>query len=126
MDRKPAEVVPFPPAVPAPELTVPQKIFEFWKWMVEQPRARPTRERIAKIQARLNEGYSTEDICCAIVGCCSRPWNRGDNPDGTQYCDLELICRKGSKLEFYLNYAKEGAYEATIETYVRDTGRSRP
>jgi len=87
------------PPEPAPDL--PRQVFEHWvKALGKRPgTTRLTAPRRKKITARLAEGYSVEEICSAVDNIARSPFHRGDNDDGREYTDLELICRNGGKLE---------------------------
>ena len=53
--------------------------------------------RKSKIQARLKEGYTVEDIKTAIVGCSKSQFHIEGN-----HTDLTLICRDATKLDHFL------------------------
>lgn len=87
---------------PAPDSAY--SIFEYWRDVMGKGlRTKPTKGRIGKIQARLKEGYSAEEIRQAIDGCAKSPHHMGQNDTGTVYDDLTLICRSGEKLEYFIN-----------------------
>ena len=54
------------------------------------------------IEARLEDGYSPEQIIQAIHGCRSIPHNMGFNDRNTQYNDIELICRNIPNLDRFM------------------------
>lgn len=78
------------------------EIFEYWRKTCRHTSAKRTRERLAKIKARLNEGYSEEDIRRAIDGAAHGAFV---NEQGKRFDDIELICRNGSKLESFMDRA---------------------
>lgn len=78
------------------------RIFSYWQSTLDHPTAKLTTERRRKVEARLKEGYSVEQIIQAIDGCAASPFHRGQNDTGQVWDDLELICRNGSKLEGFL------------------------
>ena len=81
-----------------------QKIFDYWKSrMGKSGNSKLTKDRRAKIKSRLSEGYTPQQICQAIDGCASSTYHMGQNDQGTVYDDLTLICRNGSKLEWFIN-----------------------
>jgi hypothetical protein len=82
-------------------------IFAHWQAVMDKPNSKLTPDRRARINARIREGYSAEDIMAAIDGCRASSWHMGENPRGTQYNDFDLICRNGSKLEQFMA-AKDG------------------
>jgi hypothetical protein len=86
-------------------------IFTYWQTVMGKPKAILTADRRAKIQARLRDGYTEEQIKQGIDGCRASAWHMGENPNGKQYNDFDLICRNGSKLEQFIA-AKEGSKTA--------------
>lgn len=75
-------------------------VFEHWKTAMGKPLAKLTEDRKSKIKARLEDGYSVETIIRAIDGCAASDFHMGRQAGSTaQYCDFDLICRNGSKLE---------------------------
>jgi len=80
------------------------EVFEFWKQTMSlNGGTKLTAERQRKIQARLRDGYTLERIKNAVRGCSISPHHCGQNDTHTVYNDIELICRTGSKLEFFEN-----------------------
>lgn len=73
-----------------------KELFEYWKMVCGHPKARFTRDRKAKVLARLKDGYSVEEIRTAIEGARAKPFV---NDKGVVFDDLALICRNGEKLE---------------------------
>lgn len=79
-----------------------QEVFSYWcQVMGKNSLTKLTKDRKAKIEARLKEGYNVDHIKQAIDGCASSPHHMGQNDAGTVYDDLTLICRTGSKLEWF-------------------------
>jgi hypothetical protein len=76
--------------------------FEYWQARCNHPNAKPTAERVRKIEARYAEGYTSEQVRSAIDGAA-----RGAYVDdsGKRFDDIELICRSGSKLESFIQRA---------------------
>lgn len=74
-----------------------QDVFEHWKEETAKPRAKPTAERKAKVVARLEDGYTVEQIKSA----CRAIMKSKHHTDGN-YLDLTLICRNGSHLEKWI------------------------
>jgi hypothetical protein len=81
-------------------------IFTYWQTVMGMPRAKFLPERKFKIEARLREGFTPEDIMRAIDGCAVSPWHMGENPNSKKYNDITLICRNGTKLEFFMSRDK--------------------
>jgi len=84
------------------------EIYEHWKEVMEKPRALLTDQRRDKIEARLKEGYSVEDCKKAIDGCRGSDFHMGKNERNTQYNDIELIFRNGTKFEQFVSRAHRG------------------
>lgn len=84
-----------------------KRIFAHWQKATDHPKARPTKDRKAKVYARLREGFGERDIIRAIDGCASSPFHMGENDGEAQHNDLSLICRSGSKLEGFIDRAGE-------------------
>lgn len=80
--------------------------FAYWREKCGHPQAKPTRDRLAKVRARLAEGYSLDAIREAIDGAASAAFV---NEQGKRFDDLELICRSGSKLEDFIGRATQKA-----------------
>ena len=70
-----------------------------------------TKERRGKIQARLAEGATVEELKQAVDGCFATPWN----VEG-RFTDIELICRNAGKVDRYkgAGQAINGSLEATV------------
>jgi hypothetical protein len=79
-------------------------VFNYWQKVMEHPNAKPTRERLTKIAARLKEGYSVEDLKKAIDGCLASSHHMGDNDQGKRYDSIGLIFRNGDKVEQFMGY----------------------
>lgn len=84
------------------------RIFNHWQSTLNHPTAKLTTERKKKVEARLKEGYSADQIIQAIDGCAASPFHRGQNETGQVFDDLELICRNGSKLEGFISRKENG------------------
>ena len=55
-----------------------------------------------KLEGRLIEGYSVQELCNAIDGQHQSPFHLGDNKNQTQYLQLELVVRSGEKVDMFL------------------------
>lgn len=78
-------------------------VFEFWKATFNSPKTVLTEKRKKKIEARLEQGYSVEDIKKAILNCSKSDYHMGKNDRGTVYNDIELICREPEKLDRFIS-----------------------
>jgi hypothetical protein len=86
-----------------------REVFAYWQYKLNHPKALLTADREQKIRARLKEGYTIADIKKGIDGCAASAFHMGksQNSEGTVYDDIELICRKGSKLESFMAKAPQ-------------------
>ncbi len=70
------------------------------------PRSHPKLNSKSKewraIRARLEEGWTVQDLCDAIDGCHRSPWHQGENDRNKKYDSLELITRDGSKVQQFM------------------------
>lgn len=83
------------------------EIFSYWKEVMKKTnQAKLTKERDKLIKARLDEGYTVDQIKMAIYGCSVTPHNMGQNENGKRYDGIELICRSGSHVERFANNAQ--------------------
>lgn len=65
--------------------------------------------RKEKIRARLNEGYTVDQINSAITAYCNDPWHLGKNPQRKRYTGLVTLIKTGEKIEAGLQIATERA-----------------
>lgn len=89
-------------------------VFDHWRITMDHPRSVLDDKRRRLIEARMKDGYSTDDLKAAITGCSRSPFHMGQNEQGTRYDGLELILRDGSKVDKFL---------ATYRTPPRPLGR---
>ena len=94
------------------KLDLVQDIFAHWCKVMDKPvnTTKLTPKRQQKIQDRLDQGYTPDDIKRAIDGCRDDPFSMGQNDRCKKYNDIELICRNGEKLEFFME-----TVDATIQ-----------
>jgi len=86
-------------------------VFGYWveKRSKDPKRTRLTTQRRHKVEQRLREGYTVEDLKAAIDGVARSPHHCGENDSGTVYDDLELICRNGGNVERFRDMPANGA-----------------
>jgi hypothetical protein len=94
-----SDPVPFSAVEPSVTTEDARELFELWRQRCNHPDAKFTAERRAKVQARLKEGYTADQVRAAIEGAARGAFV---NDAGTRFDDLELICRSGSKLESFV------------------------
>ena len=106
-----------------------REIFEYWKRVFNKNNnVRLTAERRKKIKARLQEGYSIEDIKTAIEGCSRSDFHmkKGEYKlrPGPIYNDLVLILRSGSKLEQFMQIGID--YKESQKALMKEFKVNRP
>lgn len=77
-------------------------IFDYWKTVLQHPRANLDDKRKALIRKHLKSGYSADDLKSAIVGCSNTPHNMGDNDRGQKYDSIELILRDSGQIDRFM------------------------
>lgn len=98
-------------------------IFEFWKTEMKHPKAQLTLERKKKIEERLSDS-TVEEIETAIRGCKASDFHMGRESGHPQvFDDIELICRKRSKLEAFMAKAPPPPKPAKTETIAERLAR---
>lgn len=99
-------------------------LFDFWRVRCGHEQAKATTERIGKIRARRNEGYTDEQIREAIEGAARGAFV---NAAGKRFDDIELICRNGSKLESFIERAGAAVVQMRPESLKKaDRWRNAP
>lgn len=84
------------------------EIFNYWKEVMKKNNSSILNAKRDKaIKARLEEGYTVEQIKLAILGCSMTPHNMGQNNNGKRYDDLELICRDGVQIERFASNSNQ-------------------
>jgi DNA-binding MarR family transcriptional regulator len=78
------------------------EIFQYWKKVMDHPRAKLDDKRKRRIMQAL-KSYSAEDLKEAINGCAKTPFNMGQNDSNQKYNDLELILRDAKRIEQFIN-----------------------
>ncbi len=79
-------------------------VFEFWAAELNHPHSLLNALRKSRIEGRLKDGYTVDQIKMAILGCKKSPHHMGKNDHGTVYDDIELICRDGVHLERFISF----------------------
>lgn len=72
-----------------------------------------TNDRKKKIEARLKEGYTVEQINLAITNIRTSEFHCGKNDRNTFYADLSFVCRNGSTLEKWMNHKGGNGHDPT-------------
>lgn len=112
-------------------------VFKHWQTVMAHPDAKLTNDRKTKIKARLDEGYTVEQLKFAIDGCRLSPFHMGDNDRSTKYDDLNVICKNGAKVEWFMGIAehppspngkdsRQDEYNELIRKYAKPGADSNP
>lgn len=80
-------------------------VFSYWQKQRGHDRAKLDAKREKAIKARLNDGYSVEDLCRAVDGIVKSPHHMGQNKSSTVYDDIELICRTAVNVDKFARLA---------------------
>jgi hypothetical protein len=102
---------------------VVRQVFEYWRRKREAalsldgggPRMKLSAKRSSRINARLREGYTPEQLMRAVDGCLASP----RNVEGG-HTDIELICRDQQHVEQYTAWARRGPSSPNGGTGYRD------
>jgi DNA-binding transcriptional ArsR family regulator len=84
------------------------RLIDLWRELFDYARAQHTDDRRAKVNARLEEGYSVEDLEQVLRIAVNDPWWRGHNDRQTPYDDVIHLFRTGSRVDQFLARAKRG------------------
>ncbi|UAN58992.1 replication protein [Serratia sp. JSRIV004] len=74
-------------------------VFDFWREAMNHPGAKLDAKRRGRIQARLKDGFSTDDLCKAIEGAKCDSWLMGGNPSKKVYDGIETVLRDAAQVE---------------------------
>jgi len=86
-----------------------QEIFDFWKVTFNKnDRTVLSNDRKNKIKARLKEGYTSQDLKQAVIGCSKSSFHIEKN-----FTDIELICRSAKHVDQFL--ANAGSSQVSDE-----------
>lgn len=78
-----------------------------------------TGDRLKRIEARLREGYSVDDLCDAITAFCHDPFHAGKNSNNTRYTGLVTLLKSGEKVEAGLALAEQAQHRQEASGYVQ-------
>ena len=71
-------------------------------WKNYHPRSRPGAKEKRLIEARLRDGYSSEDLCDAIDGIHNSPFHQGVNDASKKYLKLALVVRDSGQVDSFI------------------------
>lgn len=81
-------------------------VFDAWVESTGKTRAALDSKRRRLIRARLDDGYTVDDLRLAVTGWQFSPHHRGENERGTVYNDLGLILRDADHVDAFRGYAE--------------------
>lgn len=74
-------------------------VFDHWRTVMDHPEATLSSERRRCIEARLKDGYTTQQLMDAIDGCKASAFHMGANDSRKVYDQITLICRNATKVD---------------------------
>lgn len=77
-------------------MTEARTVFDAWMTTQGERKLTLTNDRRAKIKARLNEGFSVEELCDAVRG-----WVYDDWTERRRHCDVTTLLKNGSRAEYW-------------------------
>lgn len=86
---------------PSPEFCV----FLEWKNTLRHPLAKPDKKRLARINARLKDGFTVDQLKKVPHGVLMSPWHMGENDRKTKYDGIDTIYRDAAQVEKFLGLA---------------------
>lgn len=98
-----------------------KEVFVYWQEKLNHPKAKLDKKRRRKINDRLKEKYTVEDLKQAVDGCSLSPHHMGENKTGTIYDDLGLICRDASHVDKFIKQANAPPGRAALSASGRKT-----
>lgn len=84
-----------------------QDVFDYWRNVMNHPRAKLDQKRKSKIQAAFRLGFTIEQLKEAIDGCKNTAFNMGENTQRQIYDGIDLIFRDAEKIERFMGNAKK-------------------
>lgn len=76
-----------------------RQVFDFWREAMAHPNSVLDSKRIARIRARLREGFTVEQLCQAISNAKLDDWLMGKNDRNRVYDGLETLLREAAQVE---------------------------
>lgn len=107
---------------PSRDSALVRLVFDCWREVHKHPDAKLVSDRRAKIQARLRDGYTGEQLCAAIRAAKLDPFLMGENDRHKVYDDLASLLKTGSKVEYLLKLSADGGRKkgAATSPYMLD------
>lgn len=83
-------------------------IFDEWKTTLNHPAAKLDKKRISRINARLADGFTVEQLKKVPHGVLRSPWHLGQNDTKTRYDGIDTIFRDAEQVEKFIKLAQNG------------------
>ncbi|MFT6347102.1 MAG: hypothetical protein ACJAYB_000083 [Psychromonas sp.] len=77
-------------------------VFSRWQEIMGKSSSKLTKDRRSKIEARLKEGFTPDQLIEAIRGCKKSDYHMGKNDSGTVFNSIDLIFRNAGKVEEFI------------------------
>lgn len=101
-------------------------VFDYWAKVSNRDGARLSGPRVALITARLEDGFSVEQLQRAADAYCSDEWHLGANDKRQRFDTIEVIYRDAAKVERGLELATTSAKPVDTDEYVTlDSGKQK-
>lgn len=81
------------------------EVFEYWKQILQHPKAKLDRKRKQKIAAALKQEFTISQLKQAIDGCSKSQFHMGQNAQGKRYDGIDLIFRDAGHIEQFIDCA---------------------
>lgn len=106
-------------AVSRAETNTSDTVFAAWCAATgrDASRTKLTRSRLAKISARLAEGYTEEDLVAAVRGVALSPFHMGQNERKQRYDDIVTILRDGPQVEKFRDLFLAGPVKSKPKSF---------
>lgn len=95
--RDPEICEPPPPEQPVSDQV--RQVFTHWQAEHNHPTAKLDDKRRKRIQARLAQGFTAEELCKAITGAKFDTWLMGKNPSNKRYDGIDTLLRDAAQVE---------------------------
>jgi len=89
-----------PKPEPEPVATVARRVFESWKLDTGHHRANPDAKRLRRIESRLRDGFTEQDLLDVLEGRRLDPWLMGTDPKSPRVFDeIDTLFRDAAQVE---------------------------
>lgn len=99
-----------------------QEVFDYWKIKMSKKRAVLNKTRIGKINARLNEGFSVEELKQAVDGAAKSDFYMGRGDFEVVYNDITTIFRDDGQITRLIELSKKKSHAAKDRVIVDHSG----